>query len=131
MLVGHTLVDTWNWSTEATPPVPLPPHLKEIVTRYHPSLGVDGRTTLMDILHKHSHVFPAPGDPVTRRTQVVRHKIDTNGAWPICCGPRCLAPAGLRTEQECVRDMLDGGQIEPSDSPWGGMFDGHIWSVHG
>ena len=29
-----------------------------------------------------------------------------------------LAPAGLRTEQECVRDMLKGRQIEPSDSPW-------------
>ena len=21
-------------------------------------------------------------------------------------------------EQDCVRDMLKGGQIEPSDSPW-------------
>ena len=37
---------------------------------------------------------------------------------PIRCGPRQLAPAGLRTEQECVKDMLIGGQIEPSDSPW-------------
>ena len=27
-------------------------------------------------------------------------------------------PAGLRTEQECVKDMLSGGQIEPSDSLW-------------
>ena len=29
-----------------------------------------------------------------------------------------MTPAGLRTEQECVKDMLIGGQIEPSDSPW-------------
>ena len=34
------------------------------------------------------------------------------------CGPRRLAPAGLRREQDCVREMLSGGQIEPSDSPW-------------
>ena len=25
---------------------------------------------------------------------------------------------GLRREQDCVREMLSGGQIEPSDSPW-------------
>ena len=29
-----------------------------------------------------------------------------------------LLPAGLPKEQECVKDMLTGGQIEPSDSPW-------------
>ena len=34
------------------------------------------------------------------------------------CGPRRLAPAGLRREQHCVKEMLTGGQIEPSDSPW-------------
>ena len=27
-------------------------------------------------------------------------------------------PARLRTEQTCIREMLEGGQIEPSDSPW-------------
>ena len=37
---------------------------------------------------------------------------------PVRCGPRRLAPAGLRKEQDCVKDMLTGGQIEPSDSPW-------------
>ena len=51
-------------------------------------------------------------------THVVRHKIKTNGTRPVCCGPRRLAPAGLRTEQDCARDMLEGGQIELSDSPW-------------
>ena len=29
-----------------------------------------------------------------------------------------MDPAGLRTEQTCVKEMLLGGQIEPSDSPW-------------
>ena len=33
------------------------------------------------------------------------------------CGPRRLAPAGLRMEQTCVKEMLLGGQIQPSDSP--------------
>ena len=62
-------------------------------------------------------MFPAPGEPVTGRSKSVQHKIDTKEGRPVLCGPRRLAPAGLRKEQECVKDMLTGGQIEPSDSP--------------
>ena len=32
-----------------------------------------------------------------------------------------LGPAGLRTEQTCVKEILLGGQIEPSDSPWASL----------
>ena len=52
------------------------------------------------------------------RTKSVQHEIETNEARLVRCGPRRLAPAGLRREQDCVREMLTGGQIEPSDSPW-------------
>ena len=48
----------------------------------------------------------------------VQYDIITTDARPVRCGPRRLAPAGLRKEQTCVKEMLDGGQIEPSDSPW-------------
>ena len=44
--------------------------------------------------------------------------IEMNGARLVRCGPRRLAPSGLRMEQECIKDMLEGGQINPSDSPW-------------
>ena len=60
----------------------------------------------------------APGEPVTGRTTSVQHEILTSDARPVRCGPHQLAPAGLRTEQTCVQEMLLGGQIEPSDSPW-------------
>ena len=110
---------TLSTRPEAAPPGSLPPHLEEIVTGYYPSLGIDGHAALTDILHRYSHVFPPPpGDPVTGRPHVVRYEIVTNDARPIRCGPRHLAPAGLRTEHDCVQDMLDGGQIQPSDSPW-------------
>ena len=112
------VVRTLSTQPEAAPPAPFPPHLEKIVTRSHPSLGMDGRAALTDILHWYSHVFPAPGDPVTSRTQVVCHEIITNDARPIRCGLRRLAPAGVQAEQDCVWDMLDGGQIEPSDIPW-------------
>ena len=62
--------------------------------------------------------FPAPGEPVTGRTMAVQHDIITTDTRPVRCGPRRLAPAGLRKEQTCIQEMLHGGQIEPSDSPW-------------
>ena len=98
--------------------VSLPEYLEDIVKGSHPSLGETGRRLLRDLLHRYEHVFPAPGEPETGRTKSVQHDIITKDARHIRCGPRRLAPAGLRTEQECVKDMLIGGQIEPSDSPW-------------
>ena len=77
-----------------------------------------GRRLLRDLLHRYELVFPGLGEPITGRTKSTKHEIITKDARPIRCGPRRLAPAGLRTEQECVKDMLIGGQIEPSDSPW-------------
>ena len=83
----------------------------------HPSLGEAGRRLLHELLHQYKHVFPAPGESVTGRTTSVQHEILTSDARPVRCGPRRLAPAGLRMEQTCVQEMLLGGQIEPSDSP--------------
>ena len=77
-------------------------HLEDIVAGSHPSLGGEGRTTLRNILHQYAHVFPAPGEPVTGRTTTVQHEIETNDTLPVRCGPRRLAPAGLRTEQTCI-----------------------------
>ena len=87
----------------------LPDHLEEIVTGSHPSLGESGRGLLRDLLHRYEHVFPAPGEPVTGRTTSVQHEIITLDARPVRCGPRRLAPAGLRREQTCVKEMLVGG----------------------
>ena len=99
-------------------PIALPEYLEEIVKGSHLSLGDAGRELLRDLLFHYRHVFPAPGDPVTGRTKTVQHNIITTDARPVRCGPRRLAPAGLRKEQTCVKEMLEGGQIEPSDSPW-------------
>ena len=92
-----------------TTSVVLPPN-SEIVAPFSVS-------AVRELLHHHRHVFPAPGEPVTGRTTSVQHEILTSDARPVRCGPRRLAPAGLRTEQTCVTDMSLGGQIEPSDSP--------------
>ena len=48
---------------ETTPPGPLPPHLEDIVTGSHPSLGVDGRTALTDLLHVSFRLRSHSGGP--------------------------------------------------------------------
>ena len=99
------------------------PHQLDLQTG---QLWADGRSTLQlhqqrqaihsPHQHQYAHVFPAPGEPVMGRSTAVQHEIKTNDARPVQCGPRQLALAGLRTEQTCVTQMLEGGQIEPSDS---------------
>ena len=96
----------------------MPDHLEDIVAGSHPSLGEAGRLLLRSLLHRYEHVFPTPGEPVTGHTTSVQHEILTSDARPVRCGPRRLAPAGLHTEHTCVKEMLLGGHIEPSDSPW-------------
>ena len=91
-----------------------------------PSLGEAGRRLLCELLHRYKHVFPELGEPVSGRTTSVQHEILTSDARLVRYGPRRLAPAGLRAEQTCVQEILLGGQIEPSDSPWafpGGLSD--------
>ena len=96
----------------------LPDHLEDIVMGCHPSLGGAGRMLFRNLLHRYAHVFPAPGEPVTGHTTSVQHEILTSDARLVRCRPRRLAPAGLRMEATCLKEMLEGGQIEPSDSPW-------------
>ena len=75
----------------------LPEHLEDIVAGSHPSLGYSGRQLLRDLLYRHRHVFPGPGDPVTGRITSVQHEILMPDPRPVRSGPRRLAPAGLRT----------------------------------
>ena len=70
--------------------VVLPDYLEDIFRGSHTSLGDTGRQSL------HEHVFPALGEPVTGRSKSVQHEIETKEGRPVRCGPRRLAPAGLR-----------------------------------
>ena len=119
------LVAIENTGPPVNGPDELPEYLEEIVKRSHLSLGEPGRQLLRDHLLHYRHVFPAPGEPVTGRTSTVQHDITTTDARPVRCGPRRLAPARLRKEQTCVKEMLEGGQIEPSDSPWASPVDAY------
>ena len=71
-----------------------------------------------DLLAKHINTFPAPGTPITGRTDAVVHEIDTGSTRPIRCNPRKLSPKKIKIQQELVDKMLEEGQIEHSVSAW-------------
>ena len=63
---------------------PLPPHLLYVLD------AVSDLTS--DLLAKHINTFPATGTPITGRTDVVVHEIDTGSTRPIRCNSRKLSP---------------------------------------
>ena len=76
------------------------------------------RDRLAEVLSEYSVIFPVPGAPLTGHTDAVEHDINTGDRPPIRCAPRRMSPQKMKKEEECVAEMLTGGQIEASDSPW-------------
>ena len=89
----------------------------ELFERSCKDLDPGQRKDLVNLLSEFSDVFAAsPSD--LGRTEVVRHEIDTGDARPIRQPARQL-PIHRRNEaEEHVKDMLERGIIEPSNSPW-------------
>ena len=94
----------------------LPPHLLDVLDAAS-DLTSDQRACAADLLAKHINTFPAPGTPITGRTDAVVHEIDTGSTRPIRCNPRKLSPKKIKIQQELVDKMLEG-QIEHSVSAW-------------
>ena len=95
----------------------LPPHLIDVLDAAT-DLTSDQRARAADLLAKHIRTFPAPGTPITGRTEAVMHEIDTGSTRPIRCNPRKLSPKKIKIQQELVDKMLEEGQIEHSVSAW-------------
>ena len=93
----------------------LPPHLIDVLDAAS-DLTSDQRARAADLLAKHINTFPAPGTPITGRTEAVMHDIDTGSTRPIRCNPRKLSPKKIKIQQELVDKMLEEGQIEHSVS---------------
>ena len=95
----------------------LPPHLVSVLDTAS-ALTSDQRARAATLLAKHVYTFPAPGSPITSRTDAVVHEIDTGSTRPMRYNPRKLSPKKIKIQQELVDKMLEDGQIEPSDSAW-------------
>ena len=95
----------------------LPPHLISVLDAAS-ELTRDQRARATALLAKHVNTFPAPGSPITGRTDAVVHEIDTGSTRSIRCNPRKLSPKKIKIQQELVDKMLEDSQIEPSVSAW-------------
>ena len=96
----------------------LPMHLRDLLDQTSRDLDDMQRRQLAGVLLRYSDLFPMPGSTLTGHTDVVEHEIDTGDGSPIRCAPRRMSPQKMKKEEECVAEILTGGQIEPSDSPW-------------
>ena len=96
----------------------LPHHLQDLVDQTSGDLDGDQRRRLAEVLLEYAEIFPVPGDPLTGHTDAVEHDINTGDRSPIRCAPHRMSPQKMKKEEDCVADMLTGGQIEASDSPW-------------
>ena len=96
----------------------LPHHLQDLVEQTCRDLDPTRRRRLATVLLEYSDIFPVPGAPLTGHTNAVEHDINTGDRPPIRCAPRRMSPQKMKKEEECVTEMLTGGQIEPSDSLW-------------
>ena len=96
----------------------LPHHLQDLVEQTCQDLDPAQRRRLAAILLEYSDIFPVPGAPLIGHTDAVEHDINTGDRPPIRCAPRRMSPQKMKQEEECITEMLTGGQIEPSDSPW-------------
>ena len=99
-------------------PSMLPDHLQRLLYLTSQDLDDVQRGKLANTLLQFVDLFPVPGSALTGHTDAVEHTIDTRTSAPIRCAPRWMSPQKIKKEEGCVREMLTGRQIEPSDSPW-------------
>ncbi len=94
----------------------LPQHLREMYQRSTANLTPDECHHVHGLLIQFSHLFSSGPDDLGR-TDVVKHRIETQGAAPLRQPPRRL-PVVMRDEaRKAVADMHSKGLIEPSCSP--------------
>ena len=99
-------------------PSMLPDHLQDMLDLTSENLDSVQRSQLANRLLQFADLFPVPGSALTGHLDAVEHSIDTGTTTPIWCAPRWMTPQKIKKKEACVTEMLTGGQIEPSDSPW-------------
>ena len=102
-------------------PLMPPDHLQSMLDPTSKDLDSVQMGQLANMLLQFVDLFPVPGSALTGHTDAVEHTIDTGATTPIRCAPRRMSPQKIKKEEACVTEMLTGGQIEPSDSPWSAL----------
>ena len=130
LVVGRTLVDPSGWRV----PVLVSNFSQEtVMVEPFSEVGMIAQVSaIQPVMDKPLHASCDPSmlpdhlqnmldltsENLTGHTDAVEHTIDTGATAPIRCAPRRMSPQNIKKEEACVTEMLTGGQIEPSDSPW-------------
>ena len=127
LVVGRTLVDPSGWKV----PVLVSNFGQEtVMVEPFSEIGMIAQVSaIQPVMHQPSSpscdpllqfvdLFPVPASALTGHTDAVEHTIDTDDSPPIRCAPHRMSHQKIRQVEACVEEMLTGGQIEPSDSPW-------------
>ena len=95
----------------------LPPELGRMVDEIGDSVSQGEKRAIKQMLHRKRSAFMLEGDPLGK-TDLVHHEIHTTTQVPIK-QPARRFPIHQREEGEKqVKEMLEKGLIEPSESPW-------------
>ena len=95
----------------------LPEHVKELYMRSSVGLTAGECQQAHNLLCKYSHLF-SQGPQDVGRTDIIKHRIDTQGEAPTRQPPHRLPLAKREEAQQAITDMRKQGVIEPSASPW-------------
>ena len=99
-------------------PSMLPDHLQRLLDLTSQDLDSFQRGQLASTLLQFVDLSPCPVLPWPATQMQWNIPSTTGNSAPIRCAPRRMSPPKIKKEEACVAEMLTGGQIEPSDSPW-------------
>ena len=95
----------------------IPEVLSEMIDRIEFEVDDELKEKLQRLIVKHRKVFALKGDPLGR-TDIVKHVIKTENVPPIKQAPRRVPIHQEEVVESNMRDMIEDGVIQPSESPW-------------
>ena len=94
-----------------------PEHLRDMITRASEGLNDENLNKMYDLLFRNQAAFVG-ADGKLGKTHLTKHSINTGNARPIKCRPYRPALKQKQIIENQIEEMLQNGQIEPSESPW-------------
>jgi dUTPase len=95
----------------------LPAHLTELYDKNIEKVSPEERRLFKSLLLKYQDAFSKDSKDIGT-TNLVEHTIDTGDARPIRIPPRRIPLAKIKQAEDEIKEMADGGIIEPCHGPW-------------
>ena len=105
-----------------TDDVDLPEHVKLLFDNSSALLNEQDKPKLKVFMREYADIFSRDYGDIGQ-TNLVKHKIYTGDAPPKKLSPRKLGLEASKASDDLIDDLLDGGLIKPSKSPWSAPID--------